>query len=156
MVSFHHILAPVDFEPCSEHALDVAIDLASQFDARLTVLHVWDIPAAAYPGMVSVSPEIWATLAEAAQQGLDRTMARVRERLPGAHGLLVRGQAAAEILTAVEGVKADLVVIGTHGRHGLPRMLLGSVAEKVVRTSPVPVLTVRSPAGSPSTPAPGH
>jgi nucleotide-binding universal stress UspA family protein len=148
MTPFRHILAPVDFEPCSQYALDAAVDLALRFDARLTVLHAWDVSPLAYSGMILESPEIWATLAEAAKQAMDGTLLRVRARLPAAEALLTRGPAASEILTAIESTKADLVVIGTHGRRGLGRFLLGSVAEKVVRASPVPVLTIRGPANS--------
>jgi nucleotide-binding universal stress UspA family protein len=148
MTPFRHILAPVDFEQCSLHALDAAVDLAIRFDARLTVFHAWDIPALAYSGMIAEAPEIWATLAEAAQQAMDGTILRVRKHLPAAQAVLVRGQAATEILSAIESTKADLVVIGTHGRQGLGRFFLGSVAEKVVRASPVPVLTIRVPAKS--------
>lgn len=146
MTNFAHILVPVDFEASSQRALDVAVDLALKFDARLTVVHAWDIPANAYPGMLTLAPEVWQSLADAAQQALVNAVARVRERLPRAEGLLLRGPPAFEILAAVEQTKADLVVIGTHGRHGLGRFLLGSVAEKVVRSSPVPVLTVRGAA----------
>ncbi len=143
MTKFTHLLLPVDFEPSSLRALDTAIDLATLFDARLTVVHAWDIPANAYPAMLSLSPEIWQSLAEAAEQALTSTVARVRERLPRAEALLLRGPPAFEILSAIERVRADLVIMGTHGRHGIGRFLLGSVAEKVVRASPVPVLTVR-------------
>lgn len=146
MIAFHHILVPVDFEPCSERALDTAIHLAGTFGARLTVVHAWDIPEVGYSGRFAPTPEMWTTIEAAAQQALDSTVARTRERLQGAEALLLRGQPANEILAAIERTKADLVVIGTHGRHGLGRFLLGSVAEKVVRASPVPVLTVRGSA----------
>jgi nucleotide-binding universal stress UspA family protein len=148
MVAFHHVLAPVDFEPCSQAALDTAVDLARAFEARLTVLHAWDIPAAAYSGRFAPTPEIWTSLGKAARQTLDAAMTRVRERAPGAEALLLQGSPASEILAAIEGTKADLVVLGTHGRHGLSRFVLGSVAEKVVRASPVPVLTVHGSAGT--------
>jgi nucleotide-binding universal stress UspA family protein len=149
MTPFRHILAPVDFERCSQLALDAAVDLAIHFDARLTVFHAWDIPALAYSGMVVESPETWATLAEAAQQAIDAALLSVRARVPAAQPLLTRGPPAAEILAAIERTKADLVVIGTHGRQGFGRFFLGSVAEKVVRASPVPVLTFRGAVGKP-------
>jgi nucleotide-binding universal stress UspA family protein len=146
MTKFTHLLVPIDFEPSSQRALDTAVDLATMFDARLTVVHAWDIPANAYPGMLALSPEIWQSLADAAEQALTNAVARVRERLPRAEALLRRGPPAFEILGAIEQVRADLVVMGTHGRHGVGRFLLGSVAEKVVRGSPVAVLTVRGAA----------
>jgi nucleotide-binding universal stress UspA family protein len=141
--SFRHILAPVDFEPPSRRALEVAADLAQQFDARLTVLHAWDVPAYAYAGVPYVAADVWTALEGAAQQHLDSTVAAIRQRLPRTVGKLTRGPAASEILAAVEREGVDLVVLGTHGRQGLNRVLLGSVAEKVVRASSVPVLTMR-------------
>lgn len=148
MMAFHHVLAPVDFEPYSQRALDTAIDLACAFEARLTLVHAWDIPAAGYSGRFAPTPSMWAALAKGARQTLDSTMEGVRKRVPLAEALLLQGSPATEILAAIEAAGADLVVLGTHGRHGLSRFLLGSVAEKVVRASPVPVLTVRSAAPS--------
>ena len=143
MINFHHILVPVDFEPSSRHALDAAIDLALKFDARLTVLHAWDLPTYAYTYSPYLSTDIWSTLERAAKAQLDAEVADAQKRLPRAEALLVRGPAATEILAAVERVKADLVIVGTHGRRGLNRVFLGSVAENVVRGSKVPVLVMR-------------
>jgi nucleotide-binding universal stress UspA family protein len=144
MTSFRHILVPIDFEPSSKRALEVAIDFASKFDARLTVLHAWDMPTYVYANMPYFSGEVSSALEEAARKLLDATLADVRKRLARAEGVLVRGQAASEVLAAIEREAADLVVMGTHGRRGLNRMLIGSVAERVVRGSSVPVLTVRA------------
>jgi nucleotide-binding universal stress UspA family protein len=142
MINFHHILVPVDFEPSSRHALDAAIDLALKFDARLTVLHAWDLPMYAYSNSLYLSTDIWTTLEHAAKEQLDAELADVQKRLPRAEALLARGPAPTEILAAVERVKADLVIVGTHGRRGLNRAFLGSVAESVVRGSKVPVLVM--------------
>jgi nucleotide-binding universal stress UspA family protein len=79
----------------------------------------------------------------AAKERLGTTLALVLKRLRKAESVLVRGPAAIEVLTVADRLKADLIVMGTHGRHGVSRLFLGSVAEKVVRGSPVPVLTMR-------------
>jgi len=149
MTNFQNILVPVDFERSSQRALELAIDLALRFDARLTVFHAWDVPVYVYTDLV-VPNDTWSPMAGAAQRQLEDTMAQVRKRLPRAESVLVRGPAAIEILSAAEGLKADLVVMGTHGRRGLNRAFVGSVAEKVVRASVVPVLTVRGDHGAPS------
>jgi nucleotide-binding universal stress UspA family protein len=95
-------------------------------------------------GGVYLAPELGTALEQAAKQRLDRALESVVKRVPGADSVLANGAAAFEILAAAERLKADLIVMGTHGRHGLSRMLLGSVADKVVRASTVPVLTVRA------------
>jgi universal stress protein A len=147
MTPFHHVLVPVDFEESSREALDVAIDLALAFEARLTVFHAWEIPTYAYTSMSYVPVDFWTPLEAAATQDLATTLALVRTRVPGAGSILAKGAPATEILGAVAQSKADLVVMGTHGRQGLGHALLGSVAEKVVRASPVPVLTIRCKRG---------
>jgi nucleotide-binding universal stress UspA family protein len=141
---FHNILVPVDFEPSSRRALDVATDFALRFDAKLTILHVWDAPSFPYASEVSIPDDLTADILRAARDRLDETVAGVRKRLPKAEAVLVRGRAEDEILATATRQKADLIVIGTHGRHGLNRLFLGSVAERVVRGSNVPVLTVRA------------
>jgi nucleotide-binding universal stress UspA family protein len=141
MIAFRHILVPVDFEPCSQRALEVAIDLALQFDSRLTLVHAYDLPGYMYASTY-VPPYVWDWLKDTATQQLTVTLAEVHKRIPRAESALLRGSAGAEILAAVERLKPDLVVVGTHGRRGLSRVFLGSVAEKIVRGCPVPVLSV--------------
>jgi universal stress protein A len=147
MTKFEHILVPVDFDPPSLRALDIALDLAHAFGAKLTVLHAWDIAPYEYAGALYFPAELWADVEAAAKRQLDAVIGRVRERLPLAVATLARGPAALAILDAIHAMKADLVVMGTHGRSGVAHLVLGSVAQRVVRASPVPVLTVR---GEPS------
>jgi nucleotide-binding universal stress UspA family protein len=90
-----------------------------------------------------MAPDIWAVIGDAAKAQLATTLALVRKRVPGAESLLANGAPAPETILAIEQTSADLVIMGTHGRRGVTRMFLGSVAETVVRTSPVPVLTIR-------------
>jgi nucleotide-binding universal stress UspA family protein len=140
---FKHILAPTDFGESSQQALDAAIELAARLEAKLTIVHCYEIPAYAYGGMTFGAADLLGPVQDAARAQLEKTLVEVKTRFPGAAGLLRRGVPWSEILAAIDETKADLVVMGTHGRRGVAHALLGSVAEKVVRTSPVPVLTVR-------------
>jgi nucleotide-binding universal stress UspA family protein len=137
--AFEHILVPTDFSEPSERAQSIAIDLARAFGAKLTLLHVWSMLYARYgEGMT------WpvAAMEHAAQKALEGARARAAELYAQTDAVLRSGGELEEILDVVAAQKIDLVVMGTHGRRGLPRLLVGSVAEKVVRMSPVPVLTV--------------
>lgn len=140
MIAFKNILVPVDFSEPSDRALEVASDLAKQYDASLTVLHVFDVPSA-YAGMDIPPIDLMAPMVEAARKQLDT----VRGKVPTAIVVMAHGIPWREILAAIEQKQVDLVVMGTHGRRGVGRALMGSVAEKVVRLSPIPVLTVRPP-----------
>lgn len=144
MVSFKTILAPVDFGDSSKEALAVAVGLAKQFGAELTLLHTWEIPVYGYGAMEFSAMDMLTPIQAAAQKQLAALVAEVQRQHPETKGLLARGVAWREVLSNIEQSKPDLVVMGTHGRRGLGRALLGSVAEKIVRMSPVPVLTVRS------------
>ena len=159
MVAFKHILVATDFGEPAERALDVALELARRFDAQLTLLHVVSFPAMAYVDDAYWSSEAWTgALQEAnkrAKQMLDALAVKVKAQHPRSEAMLVSGHPSEQVVAAVTQRGVDLVVIGTHGRRGLPRMLLGSVAEKIIRTSPVPVLTVTaSEAGAGKAPAP--
>lgn len=145
MKNFEHILIATDFEEPSLYALDVAMDLATRFESELTVLHTWEIlsNSYSYAAIAYNTLDIYTPLEEAASTKLEQTMERVRARLPRAKSLLLDGRPWEKILAAIESTKADLVVVGTHGRKGLSHVVLGSVAEKVVRMSPIPVLVVR-------------
>ncbi len=142
MTPIKDILVPTDFGDAAENALDIAINLALAFRAKLTLLHVYEIPAWSYPGLVT-PVDVPGEVERAAQQSLDRAVSTTSERMPAVKGMLAKGVVWREILAAMEHTDADLVVMGTYGRRGMDRALLGSVAEKVVRHSPVPVMTVR-------------
>lgn len=143
MTRFRQILVPVDFEGPSQEALEVAVDLALTFDAKLTLIHAWEVPAAAYAAMTYVPADFWTAIEQAATEQLKSTLEHVQKRLPRAESILAKGPPAHEVLAAAGRTKADLIVMGTHGRRGMSHVLLGSVAEKIVRLSPVPVLTIR-------------
>jgi nucleotide-binding universal stress UspA family protein len=143
MIAFKNILVPVDFSESSDRAVNVALELAKQYNSALTVVHVFDVPSA-YAGMDLSPMDLLAPMLEAARKQLDATLAEVRSKIPSATVVMARGAPWREILNAVDEKHPDLVVMGTHGRRGIERAVLGSVTEKVVRLCPVPVLTVRS------------
>lgn len=152
MNTFKHLLVPTDFSDPSECALELALDLAIQQKAQLTLVHFWEIPPYPYVLASCSPPDLMTAIQEAANQQLAETLARVQVRLPSAKAVCRMGSPWQEIVGAIRDLHADLVVMGTHGRRGVRHALLGSVAEKVVRLSPVPVLTV--PARLPLEPAP--
>ncbi len=140
-----HLLVPTDFGESSQRAEDLAAELASKFDAKVTLLHVWSIPT--FP---SYAAELhWPTeeIEAAARAGVSEALARLKEKHANSEAVLAAGAAWERIAETATQQDVDMIVIGTHGRRGLPRFLLGSVAEKVVRLSPVPVLTVGSESG---------
>jgi nucleotide-binding universal stress UspA family protein len=139
-----HVLLPMDGSDQSQHALEHA--LAEHADARITVLHVIDPARATYGAQAGIPPssEEWFDAEEARAE---RLFEDVREQAQEA-GVEVTtttevGQPSRVIVEYAEGHDVDHVVIGSHGRKGLSRVLLGSVAELVVRRSPVPVTVVR-------------
>lgn len=143
-MAFRNILVPVDFGDSSRAALDLALDLAKTHGSTLTLLHTWEIPVYGYGGMEFAAIDMLTPIEQAAREELDRWLADAKKQQPQATAILTRGVAWREILSAVEQSKPDLVVMGTHGRRGISHALVGSVAEKIVRMSPAPVLTVRA------------
>jgi nucleotide-binding universal stress UspA family protein len=136
-----NILVPTDFSACSEQALAYALELAAKLDARVNLLSVIGIPSYGVPELgVGVTAPMIDNLIADNQQALDQL---VRDKKAVAQTLIRVGDARDVILQTAEELKADLIVMGTHGRRGISRALLGSVAEMIVRTSPIPVLTVR-------------
>jgi nucleotide-binding universal stress UspA family protein len=142
---FGHILVATDFAAASSRALEVALQLARDEGARVTILHVCEIPGYAYVGVEFSPVDLLAPIAEVAQKRLDDLVASTRQRFPGVAGELKLGSPYEQILGAAAALGCDLVVMGTHGRRGFAHAALGSVAEKVVRLCPVPVLTVHAP-----------
>jgi len=132
------ILHPTDFSECSRHAFDLACDLAGQNRGKVIVLHAHPpalLAASEFPQSVEIEDE------EEARRKLQMILP-VRADVPVEHRLL-SGQPVEVILTAVRVHRPDLVVMGTQGRRGVSRLLLGSVAEEVVRRSSCPVLLSR-------------
>lgn len=139
-----NILVPVDFSEYAEHALDYAIVLASKLDAKVHLLNVIGIPALGVPELgVALSASMMDSIVKDNQAALDKLANARRTKAPIGEVMLRTGDARDVIVRACEEVNADLIVMGTHGRRGVSRALLGSVAESIVRTAPCPVLTIR-------------
>jgi nucleotide-binding universal stress UspA family protein len=141
MLPIRSILYPTDFSESSDYVFRLACALARDYDARLFVLHVMAPPPALYAGGVVLplsdgdKEEQWDKL-----RGLRARNPRVQ-----VEHCLAEGEPAEAILRAAREKKCDLIMMGTHGRTGLGRLLMGSVAEQVVRKAPCPVLTVKTP-----------
>lgn len=163
MKPFHRILVPIDFGDCSRSAVEHALYLAQSFNATIELLHVvWDPPP--YVGFESVMVQVPRSSSLAFSEYTRAAAARELERFlehftpaerQGMTTRFAHGEASNTVLSVAEDEHFDLIVMGTHGRTGLSHMLMGSVAEKVVRRAPCPVLTIRpcrEPAGA-TTPA---
>jgi len=140
------ILYATDYSKASDRAFEEAIHLAKQNNAELLVVHVLEpIPYAA--GEEFGGAELYARLEEATQREAQSSMAKLMGRLQRfkvkAKSLLLRGSAHDQIVKAATSNRADMIVIGTHGRTGLSKLFMGSVAAKVVSMASCPVLTVR-------------
>ena len=140
-----HILVGHDFQDDAEVALDYAIGLAQRLGARITVLHAYEIPSMGGPEALVLATDWIKQIGVVAGERLEEIVARVHGAGVPVAPELRQGTPWREIDAFAKERRADLIVVGTHGRQGLPRALLGSVAEKVVRTAPCPVLVVRSP-----------
>jgi len=139
------ILCPVDFSDASRSALQVASELARRFDGEVTVFHAYPLPGYTLPeGTVLPASGMLQELAEQTDALLSRWKAEaVADGAPRVSTGKAIGEPASEIVAAAEDGKYDAIVVGTHGRTGLAHVLLGSVAERVVRRAPMPVVTVR-------------
>ncbi len=144
-MSLRRILIAVDENPIAAHAADVGIELAKSLGAEVGFIHIIDARGLVAPES-GVSAEKLAAMAE--QEG-KRLVAGFRQRMPPqttALEFVQTGRPVTEIVEAARQWPADVIVIGSHGRAGLARTLLGSVAEGVMRHSPCPVLVVKAKA----------
>lgn len=145
------ILVPHDFSASANHAAAIARDEAKLHGGKLVLLHVIELPYQLGPDAVIVPPETGAPISvrqyavQSAEAHLEDIAARLAKDGVAATGVVKVGNAIDEINHAVDELHADLVVMGTHGRTGLRHLMVGSVAERVVRSSRVPVLTIRHP-----------
>jgi nucleotide-binding universal stress UspA family protein len=146
MMPFTKVLVAVDFSPHSDEATRVAADIALRYGAQLLLLHVYEPVAYALPeGYISYTPD-----------QLEKLFAEFEKRLQGAKQIAETIGAVRVDTRQTEGAIAntvvelagqegfDLIVVGTHGRRGFERMIMGSVAEKILRQAPCPVLCVRA------------
>jgi nucleotide-binding universal stress UspA family protein len=154
MAAIRRILHATDFSPASRPAFMRAVELARTNRAELIAVHVMSPPILYAPDGYA-APQVYerllADLQADAQKQLGRLVASARSRGVRARGLLLEGVPHDRITRAARSTRANLVVIGTHGRTGLARLFLGSVASRVIATAPCPVLSVR--AGTRAAPA---
>jgi nucleotide-binding universal stress UspA family protein len=146
VINLKTILVPSDFSDCSEEALHYALELARRFDANLHLLHVVQDPVTQPWAAEGFSVPLFEVVDQWQKQAEERLRASVPEA-DRARTTVVSVVATpyAEILDYASAHQVDLIVMGTHGRGGVSHMLLGSIAERIVRRAPCPVLTVRRP-----------
>lgn len=146
-MTFENILVPVDFSTHSTEAVRIAADLAQRFKGKLTLLHVFQPPTYVMPeGYLLYTPEQRDAIAKAFQEQLDGVRQQALDA--GATAIETKqleGIPSKEIAAFAEAQRCDLIVMGTHGRSGFQHLVLGSVAERVLRHATCPVLTVRAP-----------
>ncbi len=147
MISFKKLLCPTDGSPHSRHALEYAVAIARWYTAEIHALRVlapipptWEMPAAVNLG------ELESGVRERGLEEVEQFLAGARDAGVQAQGEVAIGREALEIVERAKTLPADLVVMGTHGRGGFEKWVLGSITEKVIRTAPCPVLTVTLPA----------
>ncbi len=144
------ILLPTDFSDCANYALSYTVGLARTFGARIICVHVIEpiVPTVGYSGMTEPLP--MADISEQLEDSAERELPKIAgcEECEGldVEEVIVHGESASEIVRVAEERAVDLVVISSHGRTGLGRILFGSTAEAVVRHAPCPVLVVKPPA----------
>lgn len=145
-MSFEKVLLPTDGSEESEKALDAAVDLARAYDGTVHVVYVVDIGVDTdYESVSNLMGELESSrkLEEIGEEATESLEAKLEERDVNSEIEIVRGVPHREINSYADEKDMDVIVMSTHGRTGLDRMLLGSVTEKVVRSSDIPVMTVR-------------
>ena len=152
MIRLTRILVASDFSEVADAALAYGRELARSFGAELEVVHVTESLASraaatsGYPDYLGTLERVQIEIVQAAEAALaERVSEEDRVRLKASWRVLTSGTPAAAIVEHARETRADLIVAGTHGRGGVAQLLIGSVAERIVRTAPCPVLTVRQP-----------
>jgi nucleotide-binding universal stress UspA family protein len=138
-MQIQHILVPTDFSPDAEQALEHAVALAQQFKARITLLHAIHLPVTTEVALTAYFSEMEAS----AQRDMETYQKRVADAGLTVEALVLVGDPFRQITETAANAGVDLIVMGTHGRTGLQHWMLGSVAERVVRLAPCPVLVTR-------------
>jgi len=144
-VDIRHILVPVDFSENTPAILDWTAHLAEEHGSRVTLLHAYHLPVefqqleGAY-----LPPDFWQSVRTEAETNLRRFAEELERKKIRVETAVCEGYAATVIVEEASTRRADLIVIGTHGRSGIKHLLLGSIAERVVQKAPCPVLTVKA------------
>ncbi len=151
MIQIQRIVVPMDFSECSRRGLKYAAALAERFGSEIVLVHAIEAPLNLPPQtLVRLDPEgppmpIMEYVREAADRRLNALLAELDLVHVKARGVIEVGDVRDVLLEHAKSLGADMIVMGTNGRKGLRHLLIGSVAEDIVRRSPVPVLTIRSP-----------
>jgi nucleotide-binding universal stress UspA family protein len=146
-MSFRHILFATDLSPASAKAFAQAVGIARANEAELVIAHAYQLPDF-FPTDVCVTGTLYSDLDEKVRGDAEKKLAALvkdaRSQGIGARFLVLTGAPFEAIAEAARAVQADLIVMGTHGRTGASRILLGSVAARVITTASCPVMTVRA------------
>ena len=145
-MAFKHVLVPVDYSEPSRRALELALTLG----AEVTVVHAWDRPAYVGEQVIHHTDGSRRSLTELIRENAEREMTDFLAQVSAPagqayHHRLLSGEPVTVILAEAGRGDYDLLVVGSHGRSGMTKLLLGSVTEKLIRLSPIPVLTVPAP-----------
>ncbi len=148
--AINRILVPIDFSPSARAALEYGTFLAGKFSAEVVVLHVWEPPGYVGPDALALLPvgsgkPAWEQTRNEVQREVEQQLTRAAARPRSLSVRVEAGEPSDTILRIARDDGSDLIVMGTHGRTGLSRLLIGSVAEAVLRRSACPVLTIRVP-----------
>ena len=146
-MAFQRILVPVDYSDHCLSALGYAAELAQRFGGKLDIVHVWDRPTYISDAVLVGHGTSQRPLGELIRENAEHDMKSFLDKLKLPEGVLgkerlISGDPASALLKEIEKEKYDVVVMGTHGRTGFAHLLLGSVTEKLILHSPVPVLIV--------------
>lgn len=142
-MNFKRILVPIDFSEISLATVERAVDFAKTFDAQIDLLHSYQShPGAMAPYGMEYSSDLYENVRLAATEQLQKVCDRVRSAGIETTMHLSQAVPSAAIVEAARHLESDLIIIGTRGLTGLKHVMLGSVAERTVRTAPCPVLTL--------------
>ena len=148
MWSMKKILVPTDFSKASEKALEAAITIAKKFEATIVLMHAYQIPVFPYSGLGTEtlsSVDLAEYVEHGARKALQTAASSYGDSGVSITTVLNAGSPWEQIIRTAKEIEAGLIVIGSRGLSGLPRALLGSTAERVVRYSPIPVLAFHGP-----------
>jgi universal stress protein A len=145
---FHRIVVPTDFSDCAEEAWKLAQRVAETLQSEVILVHVFVAPPIYGDPLTISADKTWEVYEKAQQwvaEALDKTAAQAKDKGVTVRPIMRTGSPVQEIVDLARSEQAGLVIMGTHGRGGMSRVLLGSVADRVIRLAPCPVLTVRTP-----------
>jgi nucleotide-binding universal stress UspA family protein len=142
-MKIENIVVAIDFSEPSDRALELAVGLAKRVGAKIHLLHSFHVPIPGpTPDTIVFPRDMWTSMRDAASGKLEESLERLRREGIDAELHLRPGYAVLAINETVQEVGADLIVMGTRGLSGLRHVLIGSIAERTVRSSPCPVITV--------------